>query len=260
MIEPGETVAARHRRLVRIACAVAVSLMVGTAAAAEPDVPAVRLTPRPALLPGVAALPEVELADAAVAKRINDRLRRVDARVRAAALECRQADHGIPFTRKVTTTMRGPRFVSLLAEDAWNCAAYPDESRTALVYDLETGAPIDWARFLPPALAAKSVFDHSFVGLRLGLVESPQIAALWARRLKNRECGHWVETGARPSFQLWPDARAGGLSILIMTVPHVGAVCRETVTVPTAILRQRGVSAALLDAVDAAHRQGLFGP
>jgi hypothetical protein len=181
-------------------------------------------------------------------------LRRADARVRAAAAECRPpGETRSTWTRTVAVTMRGPRLLSLLAEDSWNCGAYPDEAPVALVFDLETGAPVNWARFLPASLVGKTKTDTAGDGTRLGMVQSPALADLYRRALTEEQCRDLVEDD-EAAFQLWPDAKAGGLVVRIMTLPHAAAVCAERVTIPLDTLRRLNAPRELLDALSAAHR------
>ena len=222
------------------------------AAAAEPE-PAVTLTPLPAVTRGVAAFPQVSGPQA---ERINQSLRRADARVRAAAAECKPpGETRSTWRRTIAVTMRGPRLLSLLAEDSWYCGAYPDEAPIALVFDLETGAPVNWARFLPPSFVGKTTIDSAGDGTRIGMVQSPTLAELYRKGLTEEQCGDVVEDD-QAAFQLWPDAKAGGLVVRIMTLPHAIAVCAERVTIPLDTLRRLNAPRALLDALATAHRAG----
>jgi hypothetical protein len=235
----------------------ALGLLTMLAPAAAGEV-ALTFAPLPPVLPGVAAFPHVTAADnAPQAVRIDQALRRADARVRAAAARCRPEGKGPPnWTRTIAVTMRGPRVLSLLADDAWFCGAYPDTSRLALVYDLETGAPIDWARVLPRALVESTTVETAGDGSVLGLVKSTALNALYRRAL-SEDCRE-VLSDDDLAFQLWPDAKAGGLIMRTMVLPHAVAACAESVTVPTAALRGMGVRPELLDAIDSAHRDGRF--
>jgi hypothetical protein len=107
---------------------------------------AVALKPSPAIRRGVVAFPRlVAKPGDEVATRINRALKKAD----DVAVDGMCKD----YSRQVSVTMRGPRYLSLLASDSWYCGgAYPDSSERALVYDLATGAPADWKKMLSAAL------------------------------------------------------------------------------------------------------------
>jgi hypothetical protein len=53
---------------------------------------------------------------------------------------------GGEWQRTVKVTMRGPRFLSMVAMDGMYCGdAYPDDDLVVLVFNLETGEPVDWS-------------------------------------------------------------------------------------------------------------------
>lgn len=90
--------------------------------------------------------------------------------------------------------MRGPDLLSLVLHDQVNCAsAYPDSGTLALVFDLATGAPVNWMRLhaadmarYPASLRAAKVTRH---------------IALCTEAVRGDT-----------SFQLWPDAAAHALA------------------------------------------------
>ncbi len=221
--------------------------------------PGVAVIPGATVAPGVAAFPRLRAAPSDhAAARINAALAAGDGRVREAAASC----HG--WTRDVAVTMRGPRFLTLVATDEWACGAYPDHDVLALTYDLRTGAPVNWTRVLGRGIVQAETMDSVGDGTRVGAVISKALAA-WYR---NAALGGAVVPGAcRPvlddphlGFQVWPDARAGGLEIAAFDLPHVVAVCAPPLVVSAAALRAMGVDAGLVRAILAAHRAGRFGP
>lgn len=232
------------------------TVLMATAVPAAEMAATVQFTPEPPVLPGVASFPRVTIINRAYqTARINRDLRGTDARVRTAAAACRPPGQPrFEWRRTVTATMRGPRFLSLVAEDHWSCGTYPDASRLALVFDLDTGAPVNWLRLLPRTLAQETATDDYADGTVLGLVKSKTLNRLYNHGLTKNCRG--ALTDDELAFQLWPDARADGLVLLTMEVPHAAAVCARSVVIPTRTLRPLGVSPALLDAIDAAHQAG----
>ena len=112
----------------------------------------------PAPLALIDSLPHLTSPDAAAAG-INLDMRRRDRAVMAAALDCgaTSAVDGrlsgeFGWERGVTVTIPGPRYLAILVSDtAWCGGPHAAESRFSLVYDLQTGLPVDWTALLPVA-------------------------------------------------------------------------------------------------------------
>lgn len=122
------------------------------------DSGAVQIRKLPPVISNVAAFPRlVAGAEPAIVERINKVLAPGDSRVRSAAKECLRAGRKrSDWSRKVFVTMQGPRYVSLIASDDYFCGgAHPDTSTMALVFDLNTGGLVDWAKLLPELASAR---------------------------------------------------------------------------------------------------------
>src|SRR5438105_4089957 len=86
------------------------------------------------------------------------------------------------WTRTISVAMRGPRFLSLVAADSWFCGgAYPDTDRFSLVYNLSTGAPVDWSKLFPTALVRKTGTDTAGDGTVVSTVSSPEVHGLYLK-------------------------------------------------------------------------------
>ena len=240
------------------ASAIAASIVTGEAAERAH---AVRLAPSRAVVPGLAALPRlVAVRRARAAQRINRALAQSDAQVSDLAQSCR-ADAGAgksSWTRSVAVTMRGPRYLSMVATDSWYCGgAYPDAETVPLVFDLRTGAAVEWGRLLPATMlrSAGSAGDGSNQD---GTVASDVLADLYRKSGKpeavNPQCKEAIAESSL-SFLIWPDAKRDGLVIQPSGLPHVIAACAAPFVIPTATLRQLGVDSGLIDAVDIAHHR-----
>ena len=114
----------------------AVSLAAGLARASEPST--IQLAAQPPLGAGVAAFPRIAAADGPALRRINRALANGDARMLAAAKDCRaqaveaQTPEGDPWQRTVTVAMRGPGYLVLVAHEDWYCGgAHPDNDAFA---------------------------------------------------------------------------------------------------------------------------------
>lgn len=224
---------------------------------------AVQLAPSPAVAPDIEAFPRLVAAphDRA-AERINRALAHADARVRGAAQSClaggpSPAGNKPWWNRKVSVTMRGPAYLALVAADDSFCGgAYPNTGQVALVYDLRTGAPVNWARLLPASMVQATGTDTAGDGTVIGTVSSHSLAALYIKEMirEDPDRADCKDALADPSFMLWPDAKHDGLGIAPFGLPHVVAACGTEIVIPTSVLRTLGVSPLLLDAIDAAHR------
>jgi hypothetical protein len=108
---------------------------IGGLAFAASDVGSVKLKESPALMKDTDALPRLlSGAKPAVIETINALLARIDARALQAARDC-LSEPGGDYSRSVSVTMQGPRFLSLVANDSFFCAgaAHPDSDTQTLV-------------------------------------------------------------------------------------------------------------------------------
>jgi hypothetical protein len=240
---------------------IAACLAGGRAVAA--DSAGVQLTPTAAIAPDLAAFPRIEAAPDEAAARINHALAAADDRSRAFVKDCaaQEGEDPTSVTRTIMVTMRGPRYLSFVANDSFDChGAHPDTDTVALVYDLKTGAPVNWGAVLPATLAGKARLDEAGDGTRIGMTSSPVLQRLY---LKGHEIDpDCIEPLSEPGleFILWPDAEQGGLAIQPASLPHVVAACGDRATIPLARLRQLGVKTGLIDAIQTAHDQHLYEP
>jgi hypothetical protein len=229
---------------------------------AHPLAGPVVLAPQPDIFKkSVAAFPRVAASPAVSPEamaRINASLQRLDATVREAAEGCRasfkeskgKADPDA-WGRTITVTMKGPRFLSLLATDEIYCGgAFPDESLLPMVYDLTTGRPLNWLKVLPPNV--KASLDAAGDGTTIGVVLWPTLTdAVRSKAIK--DCKDAFRDPGGP-FLLWLDAATDELVADVDYLGHADAVCTGPYTFSIPEARKLGVSSELLDSLDAAHR------
>ena len=245
-------------RPIHFSLAVAV---LGTCALAA-DQP-VRLKPSPALAAHLAAFPRIAAPPSdSAGQKINLALDRQDQEVKSAARQC--PHNG--WSRDVAVAMRGPHYLSLTAQDSWDCGgAHGDASRLVLVYDLATGSPVNWARLLSAALINSTSLDTAGDGTKIGVIQSRALQDFYVKARSSDpkdpldpDCKDIVQD-PELKFNLWPDAQAGGIQIEPEGLPHAVAACGDNVLIPSAALRKIGVQPALVDAIESAHAQGWFG-
>ncbi len=221
---------------------------------------AVSLTQPPPLAKGLPALPRIAGPATPAAARINTALTKEDASWRAFIKECRdQAGPNFDLERSNQVAMAGPAYFALTIGYSYDCGgAHPDAGTIALVYDLATGAPVNWSRLLPKSLIDSVSTDSAGDGTTIGLIASKALQKLYARAALahgdadfKANCAD-VVNGDGLTFQVWPDAKAGGL-MLVPDLPHVVLACGDPQVIPTQILKNLGVSAPLLAAIEAAH-------
>jgi len=209
---------------------------------------------------GQPALPRIAEPKTAATARINAALDRMDRRWTAFAHGCHD-DESAPDTdnvgRSVEVTARGPAYLSLVIRYDYSCGgAHPDGGAIALVYDLDTGRPVDWLKLLPPGMKASGDVDTAGDGSVIGRVSSPVLHDLYLRAVKadkeladQADCADVLADPGLP-FQLWPDAKARGLVLEPASLPHVVAACANPATIPAATLRGLGVEGRMVDAVE----------
>jgi hypothetical protein len=240
---------APERRASILLIVLAMCALVGAPAAAEP----VRLQPTAPSHPGIASFPRIVGGASAAARA------RIDAALAKADQQPGCEDPGGDWSRDVSIAMRGPNYVSLLAADDYDCGgAYPDTDAVALVFDLNSGAPINWSAVASPALIQQgAVSDDQPI--------EAQSAALWnfyakaATAQDPKDCADVFSNAPGTGLTLWPDAKADGLSLMAADFPHVVKACGPVVTISTAQLKKLGFKASFIAAIDEAHRAAWWG-
>jgi hypothetical protein len=245
----------KEKRVGAILASLALGLI---ASAALADAVPLAFTKVPDVAKNIAAFPRLAATDA-MSQKVNDALAKGDGRVKAGIKTCLiNAGKKGDWSRAVDITMKGPRFVSYVSLDDYFCGgAYPDTSTQALVYDLTTGIPVDWAKFLPAPLLGQKGTTKAADGTVLGTLASPALTALYVKAVKPAEidpsCADALDSQTL-HFLIWPDAKENGLALQQTDLPHVAAACGPAATVPMTELRSAGVDGALLDAIEAAHK------
>ncbi|WP_375382954.1 hypothetical protein [uncultured Sphingomonas sp.] len=225
----------------------------------------VRVAVPPPVRPGIAAYPRIAVPADDAQRRINAAVLRLDARVRTAARACLTGTgtHPGDWQREVNVTMRGPEFLSYLTSDDVDCGgAHPNTALAAIVYDLRSGAPVDWTTLLPTSLTGRLGLIDGEDEVKMVTLASPRLNALYRAgydhggdAAEEKECrtviADEMRSGPVPMIA-WLDAKAGELAVQF-DLSHAEEACAETVMIPAATLRREGASLRLLDALAAAH-------
>ncbi len=231
----------------------AAAALLTLAAPAWADGP-VRLRSGGSLSRGLQAMPRVMAGTTpAVRARVNAALAPADARLLTAVKECLRPDAAsagltLEWTRHVSVTQTGPRWLAILANDeTWCGGPHPNADVFALVFDLRTGRPPDWTRLLPPSLTGDAVVETAADGTPVGLVRSAALLQR-ARDAAEPECAGVLDADSG-RFMLWPEA--GQLTAVVFGLPHAVAACADELALPQAELRSLG-AASLADTISPA--------
>jgi hypothetical protein len=236
------------------------ALLTGSAAFAA-DLSVALRAPRP-VAKDIPAMPEIIAPTSAAERKINAALRRLDAAVQRAAKECKTDDGKAgDWERSVETPMHGPNYLSFVVTDSMYCGgAHPDASTMAIVYDLRTGAPVDWTRLLPREFTGKLALQEGADGTKTVPLSSKALTALYLAGYRpgdaDKECRGAIADDVaadEPDISVWPDAQDGGLA-MIFDLPHVVAACEDVVVAPAASLRSKGVDPQFVDAIEEGRR------
>ena len=164
------------------------------------------------------------------------------------------------LTRSVEVTMRGPRFLSMVARDEFFCGgAHPDDDLTVLVFDLESGTQVDWSTLVAKSAGASS--PENILGDAGGTrpLILPQLQLMYvAAEDADADCKGLFED-KQPIF-LWPDAESGTLIAEVADFPHVAAPCKNELKLTIEQARKLGFDESLLLAIEEAHRVAVARP
>ena len=158
--------------------------------------------------------------------------------------------------------MRGPGFISYVITDNVDCGGvHPSAATMSIVYDLHTGAPVDWTRLLPRSLTGTVQVTARVDGTKMVTLAAKRLYALFLTsydrdhaRPDDAECRDAVRntgTDGPPEMMAWLDGKQGGLAVQF-DLPHAMQACADPAVIPLATLRAEGAQPALLEALEAA--------
>lgn len=236
-----------HKLSVKISAAGPVQLQ------RRPDIQRGYVLAFPRILPGSAV--SVDIAD-----KINAALLRDEKRLQASMLDCRKMivqggdkPYSDSWGRSIEVTMRGPRFLAFVVGDDFFCGGvHPTLDLTAFVYDLTTGAPVNWNRFLPKgAQGIPSTFTDSS---KIELVRWDELIKRSKDKAQEDCKGAFdVSPGEEaPAYTLLPNARSGTLDAIPATFSHALLACADTVSLDGGAMKKLGIQPELIEAIKTA--------
>jgi hypothetical protein len=157
------------------------------------------------------------------------------------------------WERAVKVTMTGPRLLSIVATDDAACGgAHPNSDTMAMVFDLETGKPVNWMKQIAASAKAAPFSDSVVDGSNIGALIVPAIRDLSIAGADS-DCKDIFDE--KQSYQLWPDAKTGTLVAEPFDLPHAVAACAEDLALTLDQARKLGFNESILTAIETAHRQ-----
>jgi hypothetical protein len=224
---------------------------------------------------GVDAWPQIITPDNPPMQRVNATLTALNLRLAQALRNCDQnylewlklmgdAVEGKTSTsgdrsRKVKVTMEGPRFLSLVATDevVFCGGAHPDADRNAMVFDVTTGALVDWSTPVANSAGASPKVGSGLDGATASRLAFPALEKINVSRA-DAECKDAF--GLPQSFVIWPDAKKGTLIVQEADLPHVVQACAKEIALTMNEARKLGFDESLLRAIELGHRQSVASP
>lgn len=229
----------------------------------------VSLEPISQLRKGVDAWPLIAHPSTPAEKSVNATLNRLNERMAKVLKDCdgnyrdwaKEVDQPLTgknvvegdWKRTITSTMAGPRFLSIVATDSVFCGgAHPDNDTLAMVFDLTTGRPVNWMDLVAKSANASAFSDSNSDGTTVGALIVPAL-----RDLSLTETVEDCKNAFRNSqpYQLWPDAKSGTLIAEPFDLPHVVAACADDLKLTPEQALKLGFSETLLSAISQAHRE-----
>lgn len=227
-----------------------------------------KIAPVTQLRAGVDAWPLILEPGTPAEQRVNETLTNLNQRLQHALNDCdasyqeslKQMGDGAKnqdpvskdWSRKVEVTMRGPRFLSLLATDSSFCAgAHPNSGQVAMVFDMNTGAPVNWTAMVTSTAGATAYKGTSMDGSTVGALVLPGLKTM-AVAAADADCKD-AFLDSQP-FLIWPDAQQGTLVAQPFDLPHVVEACANEINLTRDQSRKLGFDESLLGAIEQAHR------
>lgn len=165
----------------------------------------------------------------------------------------RETQWASDWSRTVKITMNGPDFLSFTADDSDDCGGvHPGEGFMAVVYDLHTGARINWLRYIAPSARASSYSGMNEDGTPAGAIVLPALTRFYIAHASS-DC---IAALSNPQpFLLWPDAKSGTLVASTFGLPTYGDIACPDLKLTPAEAHQLGFSDALFRPIIEAHQQ-----
>ena len=160
------------------------------------------------------------------------------------------------WDRKVKVTMRGPRFVAMVADETSFChGSYPNNDHASVVFDMSTGELVKWTDFTMGGNESAAATFKSIDGATSSGISTSDLTELALKRANtDLECRKALKSLGQMEFQVWPDARHEQLIVKAIGLPHVVQACEEDIGLSIPEARAQGFREDVLAAIEKAHQ------
>jgi hypothetical protein len=211
---------------------------------------------------GVDAWPLIVNPSTPAATRVNATLTRLNKLMQQSLRECDEGardaigNEAGDWERSIKVTMTGPRFLSLVARDGTYCGgAHPSSDTLAMVFDLNTGIPVNWMTLIAKSANASWYSGPITDGTNVGAPAIPALRAMSVVAATDcKDIFQDSQSYPQLSYQLWPDAASGKLIAEPFGLPQVAAPCAEHLELTIEQARKIGFDETLLTAIEQAHK------
>ena len=160
------------------------------------------------------------------------------------------------WDRRITVTMRGPRFIAMTATETSICdRSYPLNDHVSVVFDMATGELARWTDFMIGVNETAATTFKSIDGATSSGISTSGLTELALKRADtDPECRQALESLGQIEFQVWPDARHRQLIVKAIGLPHVVQACEEDIGLSIPEAREQGFRDDVLAAIEKAHQ------
>jgi hypothetical protein len=156
------------------------------------------------------------------------------------------------FDHRLRVTMRGPKYVSEVADVVFYCGgAHPYVYTDVAVFDLDTGAPVVPSTLLAPSANATQADESPQDGALESSTVFPALLPIY-EELTRHDCDDVIEQSK--SFLIWPDEGTGHVVVQPDQLPGAAAGCGVPAQLTLDQARKLGFDDKLLNAIDQGHR------
>ena len=204
---------------------------------------------QPQLLPDLDAMPRLKGNDP-VAQRINEQLEGMDHEILEESEGCRNPPDSTWY-RGVEIAFAVPRYLSIFTLNEIWCDGmlHPVSFFETPTFDLATGDQVDWSEIFPRGYIAKDAphYDPSVI------TGSPLLFSLYfvLNGQMPTECREAIASDV-DRFQVWLDAKEGGLVMSPLGLAHAIRSCGDRVILSPGVLEEIGAAPAVIEELRAA--------
>jgi hypothetical protein len=224
----------------------------------------VRLTSPKPLREKLDAWPLIDHPSSAAQVKINAEIRQLNKAVADIAEGCAHPAADDPGSgrpgfveRQIEVTLRGPRYLSMVAGDGEDCGgAHPANHTEVIIFDLTTGVLVNPMTLLAKSAGVSMRDGFNLDGTKVDALIIPGLAKMYIDAAPPDNPGDDckdVFSDRDQAFYIWPDAKKGTLDVEAFGVPQVVSHCAYDMNLSLDQARKLGFSETLLRSIETAH-------